>query len=289
MATTPQELLTKAIMSLDPGKTNQKAAELAAAKVLANQLKTLPSPLQPEDPLPLDDLLTPKQVSAITGQSIAVLAARRARKLPPVAEKTGRNVFYRRRDVQAYVQLGQPVNPHGDETAGSKAAGEILGVSQVTLSIWRTSGVGPAFQMVKGKAIYLRSDLDKFMDQPPRLRRIKPVPEADLLPESEREPKLTAVATGTAANGDSMVWRESLLVLGRVLSPANQTLMRVISEKAPGSIAELAGMMGFSSATVWKSLSKLEKFGLIQFVRGAHGKHRPVLTVQKVNIEIDLV
>ena len=80
---------------------------------------------------------------------------------------------------------------------------------------------------------------------------------------------------------------ESAQVLLRLLTPENRNLLRIIRDKRPQSVAELARLTKRAEPNLLRTLGKLEAFGLIEMQ--SEGRHRvPVLRVKRVSVEIDL-
>ncbi len=80
----------------------------------------------------------------------------------------------------------------------------------------------------------------------------------------------------------------SLEAGAKLLSAKNRMLLRVIAERRPNSVAELAAMTGRAEQNLLRTLRKLETAGIVRLDRGEGRARRPVLAVRKVHIEIDL-
>lgn len=80
---------------------------------------------------------------------------------------------------------------------------------------------------------------------------------------------------------------ESAEVLLRLLTPENRTLLRIIRDEQPQSVAELARLSKRAEPNLLRTLGKLEAFGLIEMQ--SQGRRRvPVSRVSRLSVEIDL-
>jgi predicted transcriptional regulator len=79
---------------------------------------------------------------------------------------------------------------------------------------------------------------------------------------------------------------ESAEVLLRLLTPENRDLLKIIRDKRPQSVADLARLTHRAGPNLLRTLAKLEAIGLIEMQ--SVGKRRiPVSIVRKVRLEID--
>ena len=93
----------------------------------------------------------------------------------------------------------------------------------------------------------------------------------------EMKARTMAVARGerrVAAN-EPKVWFTSTESFAKVLSAGNRELLRVISEKAPGSLDELARITGKAKSNLSRTLRTMEGYGLVRLERGEHGRITP--------------
>ncbi|WNJ91062.1 hypothetical protein [Bosea sp. 685] len=80
---------------------------------------------------------------------------------------------------------------------------------------------------------------------------------------------------------------ETADVLLRLLTPENRTLLRLIRDEHPQSVADLARLSKRAEPNLLRTLGKLEAFGLIELL--TEGRRRiPVSRVNKLSVEIDL-
>jgi predicted transcriptional regulator len=75
----------------------------------------------------------------------------------------------------------------------------------------------------------------------------------------------------------------------KLLSAKNRALLRIIAERHPRSVTELAVMTGRAEQNVLRTLKKLETAGVVRLDKGEGGARRPVLAARKVRFEIDLL
>ena len=80
---------------------------------------------------------------------------------------------------------------------------------------------------------------------------------------------------------------ESAEVLLRLLTPENRDLMKILRDRPPKSVADLARMTKRASPNLLRTLAKLEAFGLIE-MRSDGRRKVPRARVSKLHVEIDL-
>ena len=102
-----------------------------------------------------------------------------------------------------------------------------------------------------------------------------------------REPRIWCErGEGNAEDG---VQFASLEAGARLLSAKNRALLRVIAERKPKSVAELAAIIGQAEPSVLRTLHKLAAAGIVRLDRSEGGTLRPVLAARKIHFEIDLL
>ena len=74
-----------------------------------------------------------------------------------------------------------------------------------------------------------------------------------------------------------------------LLSAKNCQLLRVIAEREPQSVSELAKMTGRAEQNLMRTLRKLSAAGIVRLDHGEGRSYRPVVAARKVHIEIDLL
>jgi predicted transcriptional regulator len=82
------------------------------------------------------------------------------------------------------------------------------------------------------------------------------------------------------------VWFASPESFAKVLSAGNRELLRVIAEKMPASLDELAQLTGRKKSNLSRTLKTMEGYGLVRLDRGARG--RIVAKVVHDRVELDL-
>ena len=81
----------------------------------------------------------------------------------------------------------------------------------------------------------------------------------------------------------------SLEAGAKLLSAKNRALLRMIAERQPKSVTELAVMVGRAEQNVLRTLNKLAAAGIVRLDRGEGRARRPILAARKVHFEIDLL
>jgi predicted transcriptional regulator len=99
-----------------------------------------------------------------------------------------------------------------------------------------------------------------------------------------------AVARGErrVAPGESKVWFTSTESFAKVLCAGNRDLLRVIAERAPGSIDELAMITGRAESNLSRTLRRMERYGLVRLQRGERGRITPMVTHDRVQLDLPL-
>lgn len=107
----------------------------------------------------------------------------------------------------------------------------------------------------------------------------------------EMKARTMAIARGDrrAAPGEPMVWFTSTESFAKVLSAGNRELLRVIAEKAPESLNELAALTGRAKSNLSRTLKTMEGYGLVRLERGERGRIAPKITHDRVELDLPLV
>lgn len=79
---------------------------------------------------------------------------------------------------------------------------------------------------------------------------------------------------------------ESADVLLRVLTPENRSLLRLIRDEHPESVADLARLSKRAESNLLRTLAKLESIGLIE-MKAVGRRKMPVSCVTVLRVEID--
>ena len=99
-----------------------------------------------------------------------------------------------------------------------------------------------------------------------------------------------AVARGEQriAAEEPKVWFTSTESFAKVLSAGNRELLRVIAEKAPGSLDELARITGKAKSNLSRTLRTMEGYGLVRLERGERGRITPKVMHDRVELDLPL-
>jgi predicted transcriptional regulator len=84
------------------------------------------------------------------------------------------------------------------------------------------------------------------------------------------------------------VWFTSTVSFAKVLSAGNRDLLRVIAEKAPASLDELASLTGRKKSNLSRTLRTMEGYGLVRLERGERGRIAPKVGYDRVELELAL-
>lgn len=100
-----------------------------------------------------------------------------------------------------------------------------------------------------------------------------------------------AIARGQRrlAPHEPRIWFPSTESFARVLSAGNRDLLRVIAEKAPGSLEELAQLTGRKKPNLSRTLKTMANYGLVDLQRGLRGRIAPKVVHDRIELELPLV
>ena len=106
----------------------------------------------------------------------------------------------------------------------------------------------------------------------------------------EMKARTMAVARGEhrIAADEPKVWFTSTESFAKVLSVGNRELLRVISEKEPGSLDELARITGRAKSNLSRTLRTMESYGLLRLERGERGRIAPKVIHDRVELDLPL-
>jgi predicted transcriptional regulator len=85
------------------------------------------------------------------------------------------------------------------------------------------------------------------------------------------------------------VWFPSTESFAKVLSAGNRDLLRVIAEKAPGSLDELAQLTGRKKSNLSRTLKTMANYGLVRLERGPRGRIAAHVIHDRIELELPLV
>ncbi|MGA2169324.1 MAG: helix-turn-helix domain-containing protein [Terracidiphilus sp.] len=99
-----------------------------------------------------------------------------------------------------------------------------------------------------------------------------------------------AIARGQRklAPQEPRVWFPSTESFAKVLSAGNRDLLRVIAEKAPESLDELAQLTGRKKSNLSRTLKTMANYGLVRLERGARGRIAAKVVFERVELELPI-
>jgi predicted transcriptional regulator len=89
--------------------------------------------------------------------------------------------------------------------------------------------------------------------------------------------------------GEPKVWFTSTESFAKVLSAGNRDLLRVIAERAPGSLDVLATLTGRKKSNLSRTLKTMAGYGLVRLERGERGRIAPKLTHDRIALDLPLI
>ena len=100
-----------------------------------------------------------------------------------------------------------------------------------------------------------------------------------------------AVARGDRriAPGEPKVWFTSTESFAKILSARNRELLRVIAERRPESLEELAQITGRAKSNLSRTLRTMEHYGLVRLDRDERGRITPQVIYDRVELDVPLV
>ena len=91
------------------------------------------------------------------------------------------------------------------------------------------------------------------------------------------------------APGDPKVWFTSTESFAKVLSAGNRELLRVIADKAPGSLEELSEITGRAVSNLSRTMKTMESYGLIRLEKGRGRRLAPRVVHDRVELALPLI
>jgi predicted transcriptional regulator len=106
-----------------------------------------------------------------------------------------------------------------------------------------------------------------------------------ILPKDEVRERALAIARSEhkPKPGEPQIWFPSMKSLAEVLSDDNRALIRVIAEKRPGSISELAEATGRKPSNLSRTLKTMSRYGIVD-LRREKNHVRPVAKATEFRI-----
>lgn len=100
-----------------------------------------------------------------------------------------------------------------------------------------------------------------------------------------------AIARGQRklASHEPRIWFPSTESFAKVLSAGNRDLLRIIFEKAPCSLGELAQLTGRRKSNLSRTLKTMANYGLVSLERGPRGRIAPKVAHDRIELELPLV
>lgn len=87
---------------------------------------------------------------------------------------------------------------------------------------------------------------------------------------------------------DPKVWFTSLESFAKVLSEGNRELLKIIGEKTPSSLHDLAKLSGRHKSNLSRTLKTMEGYGLLRLERGERGRVAARLSYDSVALDLKL-
>jgi predicted transcriptional regulator len=106
----------------------------------------------------------------------------------------------------------------------------------------------------------------------------------------EMKARTMAIARGEhrIRHREPKVWFTSTESFAKVLSARNRALLRVIADKSPGSLDELAQLTGRAKSNLSRTLKTMQAYGLVHLERGERGRIAPKVIHDRVELELSL-
>jgi predicted transcriptional regulator len=106
----------------------------------------------------------------------------------------------------------------------------------------------------------------------------------------EMKARTMAVARGERriAGDEPKVWFTSTESFAKLLSAGNRELLRVIAERKPRSLDELARITGKAKSNLSRTLRTMEGYGLVRLERGERGRVTPSVIHDRVELDLPL-
>lgn len=107
---------------------------------------------------------------------------------------------------------------------------------------------------------------------------------------AEMKARTMRIARGAqrAVPGEPKTWFTSTESFAKVLSAGNRDLLRIIAEKSPGSLDELARLTGRRKSNLSRTLKTMAGYGLVRLERGPRGRIAPKVVHDRVELDLPL-
>lgn len=84
------------------------------------------------------------------------------------------------------------------------------------------------------------------------------------------------------------MWFTSTESFAKILSARNRELLRVIAERTPQSLEELAEIIGRAKSNLSRTLRTMAQYGLIRLDRADRGRLAPRVLYDRVELDVPL-
>jgi len=91
-----------------------------------------------------------------------------------------------------------------------------------------------------------------------------------------------------AKPNEPKIWFTSTESFAKILSAGNRELLRIILDKSPESLDELAHLSGRGKSSLSRTLRTMEGYGLVRLTRGERGRIMPTVTYDRVELDLPL-
>ena len=118
----------------------------------------------------------------------------------------------------------------------------------------------------------------------------EPILKVDIASYDEMRARTMAVAHDErrVLPDELKVWFTSTESFAKVLSAGNRALLRVVAERAPGSLDELARITRKAESNLSRTLRTMEGYGLVRLERGERGRITPKVMYDRVELDLPL-
>ncbi|MCF8130159.1 MAG: transcriptional regulator [Deltaproteobacteria bacterium] len=110
-----------------------------------------------------------------------------------------------------------------------------------------------------------------------------------ILSRDDYKKRTIAIARGEYKPGkdEPKIWFESVQSMAQVLSSENQKLLRIIKDKKPASLRELALVSGRNSSNLSRTLNTMSRYGIVDLLKQERAL-KPVVKVTDFRVEFGL-
>jgi predicted transcriptional regulator len=107
----------------------------------------------------------------------------------------------------------------------------------------------------------------------------------------EMKARTMAIARGEhrLSSDEPKVWFTSTESFAKILSAGNRDLLRIIAEKTPASLDDLAQITGKAKSNLSRTLRTMESYGLVHLDHGERGRIIPKVIYDRVELELPLI